>query len=436
MQYKFSVMDEKITVIQKLNPWQGRKLPAGMPRKHYTERVEQYIGNRLVKVFVGQRRAGKSYLLRQVMNALLDKGVAGHNIFYISKEYMEFDFLNDYKALESLYQTYRQEVAPTGKCYLFIDEIQNIDGWERFVNSHSQDFTDECELFISGSNSRMLSSELATLLSGRYVEFHVYPFRYAEYRQMKQKEASRDSYLEYLKQGGLPGLFELPTEEARRHYVASVKDTIMLRDIIQRKQDEKGAPAVRDAKLLDDLFVYVISNASNPISIQNILRYFKGRQRRVAYETVANYLRYIEETFLIHPVMQYQIKGKSVAESAYKYYANDLSFKNFLYPGVAYGWDYLLENAVCLELLCSGFLVYEGCIRDKEVDFVAVKGDRIIYIQCAYSIEDDETRRREYASLQAIGDNFEKWVVTLDDLPYPNQEGIRHLQAWRLEEFL
>lgn len=429
-------MIEEIALIQKFNPWQSGKLPAGMPRKHYTEKVKQFIGNRLVKVFIGQRRSGKSYLLRQMINELIDKGIPCHNILYISKEYLEFDFLNDYRALESLYRNYRKELAPTGKVYLFIDEIQNIDGWERFVNSHSQDFVEECEIFISGSNSRMLSSELATLLSGRYAEFHVYPFRYMEYRQILQTDVSRDSYLKYLKTGGLPGLFELPTEEARRHYVASVKDTIMLRDIIQRKQDEKGSPAVRDAKLLDDLFVFIVSNASNPISIPNILRYFKGRQRRVAYETAANYLHYIEETFLIHPVMQYQIKGKSVAETAYKYYANDLSFKNFLYPGIAYGWGYLLKNAVYLELLRNGFVVYEGCIKDKEVDFVAIKGDRTIYIQCTYSIEDEETRRREYASLEAITDNFEKWVVTLDDLPYPNNNGIRHIQAWLLEQFL
>lgn len=429
-------MDERLERIKKYNLWGGNTLPAGMKRTYYTDKIGQYIGSKLVKVLVGQRRSGKSFVLRQIMNGLIEKGVSAKNLFFISKEFIEFYFVEDCLALEDLFQCYLREFQPEGKIYLFIDEVQNVKGWERFVNSHSQDFTSDVEIFISGSNSRMLSSELATLLSGRYVEFPIYPFRYNEYVSMMQRVEGRQSYVEYLKSGGLPGMFELLSEESKVQYVSSVKDTIMLRDIIQRKQNDANSPAVRDAKLLDDIFVYLISNASNPISIQNIVKYFKGKQRKVAYETVSNYVAYIAETFLVHPVMQYNIKGKSVSETPFKYYSNDLSFKNYLYPGIAYGMGYLLENAVYLELLRHGFLVYEGAGRDKEVDFVAIKGDRRIYIQCAYMIEEDDTRKREYASLLEIADNYEKWVVTLDEIQYPIYEGVKHVQAWLLNELL
>ncbi len=424
-------MNERLELIRKYNLWDGKLFPSGLERPFYTNHIQSFIGSKLVKVITGQRRSGKSYLLRQIMNRLVRSGVKPQNILFISKEYIDFAFINDSLILEDFYQCYINYFKPEGKVYLFIDEIQNIEKWEEFVNSHSQDFTEDTELFISGSNSRLLSSELATLLSGRYIEFQVYPFRYNEYVEMTGQDISRKSYLEYLKEGGLPGMFELPTAESKSYYVASVKDTIMLRDIIQR-----NSTAVRDAKLLDDLFVYIISNASNPISIQSIVKYFKGKQRKVAYETIANYLSYICETFLIFPVMQYNIKGKATSESPYKYYANDLSFKNYLYPGIAYGIGYLLENAVFLELKKHDFNIYEGSIKDKEVDFVAIKGDRIIYIQCSYSIEDTETRNREYASLLNIQDNYEKWVVTLDELAYPIYEGIKHIQVWELEKHL
>ena len=428
-------MNENIETIRKYNPWEGKMLPAGMSRIYYTEKIEQYIGSRLVKVLVGQRRSGKSFILRQIMNSLLQKGIKGKNMLFISKEFIEYSFVEDFMTLEAIYQSYLEVLKPEGKIYLFIDEVQNIKGWEKFVNSHSQDFTADVEIFISGSNSKMLSTELATLLSGRYVEFPIYPFRYEEYVEMNQDSVGRQSYIKYLKDGGLPGMFELQSIESKVQYVSSVKDTIMLRDIIQRKQNETNTASVRDAKLLDDIFVYLVSNASNPISIQNIIKFFKGKQRKVAYETVSNYISYIVETFLTHPVRRYNIKGKSVSENPFKYYSNDLAFKNYLYPGIAYGIGYLLENAVFLELLKQGFSVYEGEGKDKEVDFVAIKGDRKIYVQCAYMIEDEDTKHREYASLLEIKDSYEKWIVTLDEVQYPILEGIKHIQAWELSKY-
>lgn len=429
-------MNEKIKALEKYNLWNERTLPLGLQRTFYIDKITQFIGNQLVKVLIGQRRSGKSYILRQTMAQLVNAGVAAENILYINKEYLEFDFINQYQDLEELFQLYKNTFNPQGKIYLFIDEIQNIRGWEHFVNSHSQDFVDICEVFISGSNSRMLSSELATLLSGRYVEFLILPYSYQEYLRSTKKQASRTSYLNYLQFGGLPELYALPSKESRAQYVSSVKDTIILRDIIQRKQNNPDEQAVRDAKLLDDIFVYLVSNASNPISIPNILKFFKSKNRKVAYETAANYVKYLEEPYLIHPAMQYNIKGKEVAGSAYKYYLNDLSFKNYLYPGIGYGVGYLLENAVYLELLRNGYNVYVGNIKSKEVDFVAIKNDRTLYIQCSYTIEDPQTAEREYASLLDISDNYEKYVVTIDDIRHPSKEGILHIQAWEIEKIL
>lgn len=423
-------MDEKWNALEKYNLWNGNTYQLGLERTTYTDKIRSFVGNRLVKVLVGQRRSGKSYILRQMASGLVSEmGVNPNNILYINKEYLEFDFIEDYKELEKLYQVYREKLKPEGKVYLFFDEIQNVEGWERFVNSHSQDFVEECELFISGSNSKMLSSELATLLSGRYVEFHIFPYSYSEYLQLTHQEVGRNSYLVYLQRGGLPELYNLPTVESQKQYIASVKDTILLRDIVRRKP-------IRDVKLLDDVFIYLVNNASNLFSIQHVINFFKSKNRKVAYDTLSNYLTYIEEAFLAYKTERYQIKGKEVVAGNCKYYLNDLSFKNFLYPGFAYGVGYLLENAVYLELRRLGYSVYIGTIRDKEVDFVAMKEDRVVYIQATYMMETEQTAEREYASLLSIGDSYEKYVVSMDEVQLPSREGIRHIQAWNLTEIL
>lgn len=423
-------MDDKWKALEKYNLWGGNKYQLGLERKSYTDKIGTFVGNSLIKVLIGQRRAGKSYILRQVAAALVsDRGVNPANVLYINKEYLEFDFIEDYKELENLYRTYRERLKPKGKVYLFFDEIQNVDGWEKFVNSHSQDFVEECELFISGSNSKMLSSELATLLSGRYVEFHIFPYSYSEYLQLMQQDSGRTSYLAYLQRGGLPELYNLPTVESQKQYVGSVKDTILLRDIVKRKP-------IRDVRLLDDIFIYLVNNASTLLSIQNIINFFKSKNRKVSYDTLSNYLGYIEEAFLTYKTERYNIKGKDVIAGNCKYYLNDLSFKNFLYPGFAYGVGYLLENAVYLELRRLGYSVYIGSFRDKEVDFVAMKDDRVIYLQATYMLETEQTIEREYASLLAISDNYEKYVVSLDEVQLPSKEGIRHIQAWNLKDIL
>lgn len=284
-------------------------------------------------------------------------------------------------------------------------------------------------MFISGSNSKLLSGELATLLSGRYVQFRIFPFSFSEYCEVHDKSHDKSAFLEYLQTGGLPELLHLPNDETKRNYISAIKDTVLLRDIIQRNN-------IKDTKLLEDIFVYLIANASNLVSISNIINYFKTKNRKTNNETVSNYIRFIEDTFLIYRAERYNIKGKETIAGNCKYYINDLSFVNYLYAGFGYGIGYKLENLIYLELLRSGYDVYVGVLRNKEVDFVAKKGDRIVYVQSSYLLADDTTIEREYSALEAIDDNYEKYVVSLDDVQFPSKAGILHIHAWQFSSFI
>jgi uncharacterized protein len=422
-------MKEFYSIFKKYNFWDKNVPKLGYLRKDYLNKISQFCNNSLVKVLVGQRRTGKSYLLRQIAHNLIQNGVPSQNIFFINKEFIEFDDIKDYKNLNRLIQGYREELKPVGKVYLFIDEIQNIYQWEYLVNSYAQNFAESYEIFISGSNSKMLSGELATLLSGRYINFEIFPFSYEEFLGINMFKNQKEAYLTYLQSGGLPEFFSLPNEDTRQHYVSAVRDTILLRDVIQRQ-------AIKDPKLLEDLFVYVVNNASNLMSLNNITNYFKSKGRKTTYDTIANYLGYIEDTFLIHKVERFDIKGKETVAGNVKYYCNDLAYKNYLFSGFAYGTGYLLENLVFLELKRAGFQVYVGVLPNREVDFVSQKADRIVYIQCAYLLADDATIIREYKALESIPDHYEKIVVSMDDVKLPNKNGIKHIQAWNLHAYL
>lgn len=422
-------MVEIFNSIRKYNYWNGNSVDSGYKRLPYTDKIGQYVGNKLVKVLVGQRRAGKSYILRQIGSKLISKGVLPENILYINKEYMELITLRSAVELEELYNVYRQELKPGGKVYLFIDEIQYIEGWEQFVNSHSQDFAEPCELFISGSNSNLLSGELATLLSGRYVEFEIFPFSYIEYCGLTEQKVDNSSYKKYLQSGGLPELFNLPNDGMKQNYVSSIKDTVMLRDIVGRYK-------VKDVKLLDDLFVYLVNSAASIISVTNIINFFASKKRKTNYETLSTYIGYLENSFLIHRAERYNIKGKDTISGNCKYYLNDLSYRNYLYSGFGYGLGYLLENAVYLSLKRAGYLVYVGTIKDTEVDFVAIKGDKRLYLQVTLQLTEKLTIEREYRPLKLIDDNFYKCIVSMDDYKIPTNEGIEHISAWNLDEFL
>jgi predicted AAA+ superfamily ATPase len=422
-------MEEFYTRFHKYNFWDKHVPKLGYLRQGYLDKIFRFCNNSLVKVLVGQRRTGKSYLLRQIAYNFIQNGVPAKNIFFINKEFIEFDAFKDYKDLDQLIKLYQKNLKPSGKIYLFIDEVQNIQQWERLVNSYAQNFAESYEIFISGSNSKMLSGELATLLSGRYINFEIFPFSYTEYMGIKELNNQKDSYLTYLQSGGLPELFSLPNEETRQHYVSAVKDTVLLRDIIQRH-------AIKEPKLLEDLFVYVVNTASNLMSLNNITNYFKSKGRKTTYDTITTYLGYIEDAFLIHKVERYDIRGKETISGNVKYYCNDLAYKNYLFRGFTYGKGYLLENLIFLDLKRSGYKVYVGVLPNKEVDFVAQKADRILYVQSAYLLNEETTIMREYAALAAIPDHNEKIIVSLDDLKFPNKNGIKHLQAWEFHAYI
>ena len=417
-------MEENFNKIRKYNFWDEKTPDLGYYRSDYAGKIFAYTGNRLVKVLIGQRRTGKSYILRQLINQLIDNGLDRRNTLYINKEYTDFDFISDYTHLDDFVKFYKKQLGVSGKIALFIDEIQNIQGWEHFVNSYSQNFVDEYEIFISGSNSTMLSGELATLLSGRYVEFEIFPFSFSEYLGILQKENTKQNFIDYMESGGLPELFNLQNDEIKRNYVSAIKDTVFLRDIIQRY-------SIKEPKLLEDIFVYLVNNAANLLSITNIVNYFKNLGRKTTYDTVSTYIGYMEDSFLVHKSERYDIRGKDTISGNSKYYINDLAYKNYLYTGFGYGVGYKLENLVYLHLKRAGFKVYTGVFREKEVDFVALKGDKILYVQATYLMIDDSTIEREYAPLESISDNYEKVVVSLDDIQFPQKNGIKHEQIWK-----
>jgi uncharacterized protein len=422
-------VDDRLAVLEKYN-FRNNQIPVtGFIRENYISEISDYMSNNLIKVLVGQRRSGKSFILRQIIFKLLQKNTNPHNIIYINREFTDFDFIQSYTDLSDLLNLYEKTIKPKGKIYLFVDEIQNIDKWEKIINSLSQDYTKEYEIFITGSNSELLSGELSSYLSGRYIEFKIFPFSYNEFISFSKLENNKNNFLKYLNTGGLPELFNLKTDQTKRQYVAAVKDTILLRDIILRYK-------INDPKLLDDIFSFLVNNASNLISINNIVNYYKSKNKKTSYDTVANYIKYLSQSFLIHQTSKYNIKGKETLSGTYKFYINDLAYKNYIFQGFSYGIGYQLENLIFLQLLNSGFDVYVGYMRDKEVDFVAIKNSKYLYVQVSYLLVDEKTIKREYASLESIPDNYKKIVVSLDDFKLNNKNGIEHIQAWNFNEYL
>lgn len=322
-------MDETLCAIKAYNFWDG-PLNEGFIRQSYLDKINIYDSSRLVKVLVGQRRSGKSYILRQIAGRLISGGTSPRNTFFVNMDILAFDFIHDYKDLERLFRLYLREFQPKGRIYIFIDEVQNISQWERFVNSYSQDISGDYAIYLTGSNSKMLSGELASMLSGRYVTINVYPLSYREYCDAGSREYGRASYMQYLHESGMPEMLHLSDEEARANYVSALKDTILLRDIIQRYN-------IKDPRLLDDLFTFLVNNTSTLFSVNSLIKYFKGMGRKVSYDKVALYLSYMSDAYLIHRADRYNVRGKEQLAGLCKYYANDLCFSNYLFRGNQHG---------------------------------------------------------------------------------------------------
>lgn len=431
-------MDERLERIARLNYWDGNSFDNGIERTLYLNRILPFTGNRVIKVITGQRRAGKSWLMRQIISSLLRKeAIQPKQVLYINKEFYKFKFLQTSDDLMDLYETYVREINPTDKSYVFFDEIHNIQGWEKVVDSLSQDPSIDCEVFLTGSNSKMLSGELATLLTGRYVEFEVQPFSYNEYLRSHNVDVSpRQSMVDYLHTGGLPEFLNLRSDETRRNYVESVKNTVLLKDIVERYN-------IKDAALLDRIFAYLVNNGSSLVSVGNIVNYLNYEQQRKDskakkqnYETVSSYMEYLQESYLILKAERYDLKGKEILRGAAKYYANDNCYHNYLFEGYGYGQGSLLEDYVYQALRRAGYEIYVGKMQDAEVDFVCINHDRRLYVQSSWTLDDDNTAEREYKSLESIADSFPKVIVSMDDIPRKNRNGIENIQAWSLESWL
>jgi len=419
-------MENLFENLSQYNFWTKKNVNFGYIRANYLNNIIKYLNTKLVKVLTGQRRCGKSYILRQIIQYLINnQNVNPNNIFYMSKEFIGFETITNSTHLHQLFIYYKQKLNVTGRIYVFLDEIQNIENWELFVNSYSQDFTSEYEIFITGSNSKLLSGELATHLSGRYIEFGIYPFSFFEYVEYHKLETNKDSYVKFLSTGGLPELVNFNQSEIIKNYIESLKSTIILRDIISRH-------TIKDISLLDDIFRFIISNIGNLTSVSNIVKYYKNLGKKTNYETVALYLSYLTECFVIHEIDRFDIRGKQILNGVKKFYLNDLSFKNYLLGFQPTDFGYNIENQIFSLLSEKNYKIFTGVFKDYEIDFIAQKNNETIYIQVAYLLANEETVNREFGNLQKIDDNFLKIVVSLDDVQFSHYKGIKHYRPWEL----
>jgi len=419
-------MENLFENLSQYNFWTKKNVNFGYIRANYLNNIIKYLNTKLVKVLTGQRRCGKSYILRQIIQYLINnQNVNPNNIFYMSKEFIGFETITNSTHLHQLFIYYKQKLNVTGRIYVFLDEIQNIENWELFVNSYSQDFTSEYEIFITGSNSKLLSGELATHLSGRYIEFGIYPFSFFEYVEYHKLETNKDSYVKFLTTGGLPELVNFNQSEIIKNYIESLKSTIILRDIISRH-------TIKDISLLDDIFRFIISNIGNLTSVSNIVKYYKNLGKKTNYETVALYLSYLTECFVIHEIDRFDIRGKQILNGVKKFYLNDLSFKNYLLGFQPTDFGCNIENQIFSLLSEKNYKIFTGVFKDYEIDFIAQKNNETIYIQVAYLLANEETVNREFGNLQKIDDNFLKIVVSLDDIQFSHYKGIKHYRPWEL----
>jgi predicted AAA+ superfamily ATPase len=418
-------MEKLFRTLKSNNHWDRKpKTDTGFIRNKYLNKLKEATDNKLIKVIVGQRRSGKSYIVRQFIEYLIaEKSVNPQNTFYLNKELFDFEKIKTATDLANLIQFYKKKVNPKGKVYVFIDEVQNIDEWEKIIVSLAQHTVEAYEVFITGSNSRLLSGELASHLSGRYVVFEVFPFSYTEYLNFYGYENNKDHFIQYLKTSGLPEVYNIHSEDIHRHYFQSLKDTILLKDIMYRHK-------IRDYVLLEDLFLFILHNVGNLISISSILKYFKSKQRKADYTTITSYISYMEEAFIVRHCPKFSLKTKELLSGEKKYYVNDLGFRNYLYPQLTTNISPMLENIVFMHLRMAGFEVKVGYNKLFEVDFVATKGDLTKYIQVTYLLSSEKTKNREFRVLENINDNFPKYLISMDEIKLSHPKGIIHKNVW------
>lgn len=382
-------------------------------RNLYLEEIKKYMNKPLIKVITGMRRSGKSMILKLIQEELKNDGIDEKNIIYINFESLVF---MDIKNFETLYKYIIEKTDNiSGKIYILLDEIQEVKGWEKAINSFLVDL--DVDIYITGSNANLLSSELATYIAGRYIEIKIYPLSFQEYidfasENNKKTPLSIDEYFyQYLNFGGLPGIhiFNYNKEEIYQ-YLADVYNSILLRDVIARNN-------IRDIELLERVVLYIMDNIGNTFSAKSISDFLKNQGRKLSIETIYNYLKALENAFIISKVQRYDIKGKNILETQEKYYLSDLGFRNAKLGYQSNDISSYLENIIFLELLRRKYKVNVGKENNKEVDFIANLRDENLYLQVTYLLASPETIEREFFPLKAIKDNYPKMVLSMDNLP-------------------
>ncbi len=379
----------------------------------------------MIKVISGMRRTGKSTLMRQLIERL--QGLHGKDrVLYINMESLDNARFTDISVLHRHVRDWKKQIE--GRLYLFIDEVQDIPGWEKAVNSFLAD--DDADIYISGSNSRLLSGELADVISGRYIEIKMYPLVYSEFLEFRENEHSDENlFRDFLRFGGMPGLQHLESDEIQVYqYLTSLRDSVVLKDVIKRYN-------IRDVALLEKLMLFLFDNIGNIVSARRIADYFRKEQRSLGHETVYNYMKYLEAAGLIIEANRFDIKGKKLLEVNAKYYAADIGLCHAFGGYRESRLSGYLENIVFIELLYRGYEVSVGRIDEYEVDFIACRRDEKIYIQVCYLLTDKEVLDREIRPLMKVDDNYPKYLLSMDTTPKSNQAGIvrQYLPNWLKE---
>jgi uncharacterized protein len=390
-------------------------IPDTLKTRHkYLERSKSYLDKDIIKVFTGQRRVGKSYMLFQVADFIL-KNDAQANVQYINKELAEFREIKTDKDL----MEYLENRLIDGKNYLMVDEVQDIENFEAALRSLLAERN--WDIWITGSNAAMFSRDIAGKLSGRHIELPVHGLSYLEFLDFHQLEDSEDALMKYLKFGGLPYLIHLDlTEDIVYEYLRNIYSTILYKDIIQRHN-------IRNSRFLEDLITFIADNTGSLFSSKRISDYLKSQGSMIPPNLVLEYMKFITDSYLLHQSKRVDIQGKRIFEIGEKYYFNDLGLRHSIKGFLPNDINKVIENVIMLHLRAIGYEIFTGVEKDREIDFVCKRNSEKIYVQAAYQITDDKVFNREFGNLLAVKDNFPKYVVTMDSMKWDSYEGIKHL---------
>ena len=388
-------------------------------RSDYMRQLQAFKDNKIIKVVTGLRRSGKSTLLQMYRDELIANGVSLSQIQFVNFELMKYDYIRTYR---QLYDFITQNMVVGKKNYLFFDEIQQVEGWEKTINSLTLEY--DTDIYVTGSNAYLLSSELATLISGRYVEIKMLPLSFKEYYEYYKNDgkSADELFNEYLKYGGLPQLLSLPSDEKTiSSFLESIYDTVILKDVVGRNK-------LKDIDLLKRVFAFICGNVGSITSTNSMAKYIAMEaklDRSLRPATIGNILEMLENAFIIYKANRYDVKGKEVLKSLEKYYVTDTGLKNTIVGYNLENYGHSIENVVYLELLRRGYKVYVGKCDNKEIDFVAIKKEETRYFQVTESLSDAKTLEREVAPFYSTNDFYEKTIITTDKTYATNINGIK-----------